>query len=722
MKKLFLFCVILMLFRANVSSQSCLPEGITFTTQAQIDSFYVNYPGCEEIEGSLGIGSNEGGTNITNLYGLGGLYSIGGDLSILNNNWSFIRVTDNHSLTSLTGLNNIDPASIQALWIEWNPNLPECDVYSICQYLSGPVGEVSIQENADGCNSAAQILVDCSDDCLPDGITFETQAQIDSYQVDHPGCAEIEGDVVIGAYYNDIDNLNGLSSVTRIGGDLLFYRTSGLQNLSGLDNLNSVGGDMTINENFALADLTGLNNLAYIGKNLYIENNNDLVDITGLDSLSDVGHDLWITNNFHLPALTGLERLTSIHGSLRLGNEHLVDLTALENLTSVGDLIIWGNNSLKNLSGLDHLISIEGYLQICYDDSLVNLSNLNNLESIGTTLMIQGNNSLTSLHGLEGLTSIPDYLQIENCDALSSLSGLDGLTSIGNLDVLYCDGLVSFEGLQNVTSIEGGLVIDYNNILESLTGLDNVTSIGYIVNIEENNSLASLTGLHNVTAIGDYLYINNNFKLPSLTGLEHLKFIGGALNMWGNTSLKSIAALDSLEFVGGFLGIAHNDSLTSLTGLDDMNSDSVEYLVIIYNASLPECAVKSICDYLAVPNGSIEIHDNAHGCNSQEEVEAACLQEVEEVSSQQSAVSSYPNPVTDHVTFKIRLEDPAKVNVTVFNCLGQVVATMPDQSLEKGDHLVTWNAENLSPGIYFYRLSTVNCQLSTNGKLVVAKK
>lgn len=98
MKKLFLLCVILMLSQVTASSQSCLPEGITFTTQAQIDSFQINYPGCYEIEGSLGIGSNEGGTNITNLYGLGGLYAIGGDLSIWNNNY----------LNSLAGLNFIE--------------------------------------------------------------------------------------------------------------------------------------------------------------------------------------------------------------------------------------------------------------------------------------------------------------------------------------------------------------------------------------------------------------------------------------------------------------------------------------------------------------------------------------------------------------------------------------------------------------------------------------
>jgi hypothetical protein len=32
-------------------AEGCLPEGIKFTTQAQIDSFQINYPGCTEIEG-----------------------------------------------------------------------------------------------------------------------------------------------------------------------------------------------------------------------------------------------------------------------------------------------------------------------------------------------------------------------------------------------------------------------------------------------------------------------------------------------------------------------------------------------------------------------------------------------------------------------------------------------------------------------------------------------
>jgi S-formylglutathione hydrolase FrmB len=57
-------------------------------------------------------------------------------------------------------------------------------------------------------------VIPCS--CLPQGITFTNQAQIDNFQTNYPGCTEIEGDVTIAG--DDITNLNGLSVLTSIGG------------------------------------------------------------------------------------------------------------------------------------------------------------------------------------------------------------------------------------------------------------------------------------------------------------------------------------------------------------------------------------------------------------------------------------------------------------------------------------------------------------------------
>ena len=53
MKRLTLFVVLALFFQSGVLSQPCLPDGITFNTQAQIDSFQILHPNCTEIEGDV---------------------------------------------------------------------------------------------------------------------------------------------------------------------------------------------------------------------------------------------------------------------------------------------------------------------------------------------------------------------------------------------------------------------------------------------------------------------------------------------------------------------------------------------------------------------------------------------------------------------------------------------------------------------------------------------
>lgn len=59
-------------------SQFCLPEGITFSSQSQLDLFQSNYLGCIEIEGNVAVI----GDDIANLDGLNVLTTIRGNLDI----------------------------------------------------------------------------------------------------------------------------------------------------------------------------------------------------------------------------------------------------------------------------------------------------------------------------------------------------------------------------------------------------------------------------------------------------------------------------------------------------------------------------------------------------------------------------------------------------------------------------------------------------------------
>lgn len=246
-------------------------------------------------------------------------------------------------------------------------------------------------------------------------ISFTTQTEIDSFQVNYPGCSLIEGNVTISG--NDITNFEGLKVITSIGGYLLIHDNSSLTNLNGLQNLKYVR-DLAIIDNDILINLTGLEGLDNINGILQIWYNDALINLSGLDNISYIATDLQIEGNYSLLNLDGLENLTYVGGNL-----------------IVGCVIGWAHyhRSLKSLSGLNNLGSIGGYLWINCNDSLTNLSGLENLVNIGNGLIINGNKSLKNLSGLERLRNIGGFLIIGgggDCDGNPLLTNLDGIKNI----------------------------------------------------------------------------------------------------------------------------------------------------------------------------------------------------------------------------------------------------------------------------------------------------
>ena len=109
-------------------------------------------------------------TEINTTYKFGGWFSISHnetltDLSALSNFTTLhngtLEIENNASLSSLNGLNNIDPESITTLKLISSNNLSYCSVESICSYLSNG-GDNTIEGNATGCSSAEEIIDICN--------------------------------------------------------------------------------------------------------------------------------------------------------------------------------------------------------------------------------------------------------------------------------------------------------------------------------------------------------------------------------------------------------------------------------------------------------------------------------------------------------------------------------------------------------------------------------
>jgi len=65
---------------------------------------------------------------------------------------------------------------------------------------------------------------------------------------------------------------------------------------------------------------------------------------------------------------------------------------------------------------------------------------------------------------------------------------------------------------------------------------------------------------------------------------------------------------------------------------------------------------------------------------------------------------NFPNPFNPSTTLRFALPSASEVRLTVFNTLGQTVATLVNQPMNAGNHVVQFNASNLSSGMYFYRI------------------
>jgi len=395
--------------------------------------------------------------------------------------------------------------------------------------------------------------------------------------------------------------------------------------------------------------------LSAIGGRLEIAWNDSLQNLTGLENLTNINGDLslsWVQLN----TLNGLEGLTHIGGNFVLnaiGN--LQDLTGLENLTSIGGRLQFGSigtgssggTSLVSLAGLEGLDSIGGGAGMVANGQLSSISALDGLTYLGGHLSILLNHSLAACQS----DWLCDYLLAPNgsVNIMDNAPGCNSIVEVGSncSDSIPCLPYGNYflttqediDNFQNVfpgcVELEGDLNIfgswfgkscysTLDSDIFNLNGLNVITSLGGWLSISDNGTLTTLTGLDEVTAIGGGLWIGNNDVLHNLTGLEALESIGDDLIIGWNDSLTSLTGLEGLTSIGGELRIDNNDALTSLMGLDNIWSGTIEQLSVFSNILLSSCAVESVCAFMTIPYGNINISNNASGCNSLEEVQEAC--------------------------------------------------------------------------------------------------
>ncbi|MGB5529782.1 MAG: T9SS type A sorting domain-containing protein [Ignavibacteriaceae bacterium] len=93
----------------------------------------------------------------------------------------------------------------------------------------------------------------------------------------------------------------------------------------------------------------------------------------------------------------------------------------------------------------------------------------------------------------------------------------------------------------------------------------------------------------------------------------------------------------------------------------------------------------------------------AFGCSGPVSVE-----DVSVVPDNYSISQNYPNPFNPSTTIKYSIPQASFVKIKVYNTLGQVIAELVNQEIQIGNHEVSFDARNLTSGIYFYRIEAGN--------------
>ncbi len=75
---------------------------------------------------------------------------------------------------------------------------------------------------------------------------------------------------------------------------------------------------------------------------------------------------------------------------------------------------------------------------------------------------------------------------------------------------------------------------------------------------------------------------------------------------------------------------------------------------------------------------------------------------------------AYPNPFNPSTAMDLNLSDASFVSMQVVNVKGQIVSTLVDGYMDAGYHSITWDAQNMTSGMYFVKVEA-------NGELITQK-
>jgi rhamnogalacturonan endolyase len=205
--------------------------------------------------------------------------------------------------------------------------------------------------------------------------------------------------------------------------------------------------------------------------------------------------------------------------------------------------------------------------------------------------------------------------------------------------------------------------------------------------------------------IGGVVYIENNHLGYHGTGFANFEANGSSVEFTympgfggGERTLIFRYALGNTNRTGSLIinGVAQNLTMESTGAWTNYRLDSVAVTLnpgynntIRFQTTGSDFGNLDEITILSAPVTSVALQDLQSG-----------------VPLRYQLYQNYPNPFnpTTNITYTVKQRE--RVKLAVYNVLGKEVATLLDKTQNPGEYTITFNANGLTSGIYYYRLQT----------------
>ncbi len=311
-------------------------------------------------------------------------------------------------------------------------------------------------------------------------------------------------------------------------------------------------------------------------------------------------------------------------------------------------------------------------------------------------LHVKGENCVFTEYSIKNQSELSHFIELyDNCDTITcnslviNISNNLALPKMINLKVFQGKLIIFHSNVREINGFDYILKIGELSILNSEAKTDSLIQISAFKRlkiaksislnkafvVENNFYLQSLIGFDSLEIIEEFLFINR-FAGKKLDGFRSLTKTGKGFRIQNCPNLLTLEGLENLREIGAqwetsFL-ITDNNSLNNISALEGAKLKANVYaqFAIVFNPKLEICHIPMVCDFIAQNKfESFNIHSNAPGCQSKDEVKTACLTSTDEELTTEM-ISIFPNPASDVV--HIFAPSPIK-SVSLYDISGKKV-------------------------------------------------